>query len=474
MAKQKILLGEWLPDQPGVTGAVTDAVNCYPVTNGYAPFKGESNLSDDAGAELLLTFAGKFANSISLFAGSSSNLYKFSTADLDLDALTTTGYSNIEFWDVTQFGQTMIAANGADKLQAYDLVLGTAFADLDAAAPAAKFVTVVRDFVVAANVSEEENKVYWSDINDETDWTPGAASQADSQVLPDGGNVTGLSGGEFGLVFMERAVYRMSYVGSPFFFQFDAISRSLGCISNGSIVQYGNLTYFLADDGFYVCDGQNLKNIGEEKVNRYFFDVAAKGDLRIKMSSAVDPIRKLAMWCTPLQSGGFGLFVYSIPLNKWSYIETTATSIASVLTATTTLEDLDAYSASLDALVISLDDPQWAGGNLLLAGTSGQKIITFGNSNKAAYISTGDIDTGRSVITLARPIVDGGSGSIAVASRDNLAEQVLFGDSVAADAENRVSLRSGGDYHRLKLTPTGDNWKTAVGMEFDIIKQGER
>jgi hypothetical protein len=474
MAKQKILLGEWLPDQPGVTGAVTDAVNCYPVTNGYAPFKGESNLSDDAGAELLLTFAGKFANSISLFAGSSFNLYKFSTADLDLDALTTTGYSNIEFWDVTQFGQTMIAANGADKLQAYDLVLGTAFADLDAAAPAAKFVTVVRDFVVAANVSDEENKVYWSDINDETDWTPGAASQADSQVLPDGGNVTGLSGGEFGLVFMERAVYRMSYVGSPFFFQFDAISRSLGCISNGSIVQYGNLTYFLADDGFYVCDGQNLKNIGEEKVNRYFFDVAAKGDLRIKMSSAVDPIRKLAMWCTPLQSGGFGLFVYSIPLNKWSYIETTATSIASVLTATTTLEDLDAYSASLDALVISLDDPQWAGGNLLLAGTSGQKIITFGNSNKAAYISTGDIDTGRSVITLARPIVDGGSGSIAVASRDNLAEQVLFGDSVAADAENRVSLRSGGDYHRLKLTPTGDNWKTAVGMEFDIIKQGER
>jgi hypothetical protein len=138
------------------------------------------------------------------------------------------------------------------------------------------------------------------------------------------------------------------------------------------------------------------------------------------------------------------------------------------------LRDLDAYSASLDALVISLDDPQWAGGNLLLAGTSGQKIITFGNSNKAAYISTGDIDTGRSVITLARPIVDGGSGSIAVASRDNLAEQVLFGDSVAADAENRVSLRSGGDYHRLKLTPTGDNWKTAVGMEFDIIKQGER
>jgi hypothetical protein len=180
------------------------------------------------------------------------------------------------------------------------------------------------------------------------------------------------------------------------------------------------------------------------------------------------------MWCTPLQSGGYGLFVYSIPLNRWSYLETTATSIASVLTATTTLEDLDNYSASLDALAVSLDDPQWAGGNLIIAGTSGQKIITFGNSNKTARISTGDIDVGRSTVMLARPIVDGGSGSIAVASRDNLGEQVVFGDLAAADAENRVSLRSNGDYHRLKLVPTGTNWKTAVGMEVDIFPQGDR
>ena len=474
MAKQKILLGEWLPDQPGVVGAVTEVVNCYPVTNGYAPFKGEANLSDEAGAELLLTFAGKFGTSITLFAGSSSNLYKFSASDLDLDPLTTTGYSNIEFWDVTQFGQKIIAANGSDNLQSYDLVTGTQFVDLDAAAPAAKFVTVVRDFVVAANSSGEESTVYWSDINDETDWTPGAASQSDSQLLPDGGSIVGLAGGEYGLVFLERAVYRMSYVGSPFFFQFDAISRSLGCISSGSVCQYGGFTYFLADDGFYVCDGQTLKNIGEEKVNRYFFDIASKIDLRLKMSSAVDPIRKLAMWCTPLQSGNFGIFVYSIPLNRWSYIETTATSIASVLTATTTLEDLDNYSASLDALTVSLDDPQWAGGNLLLAGTSGQRIITFGSTNKQASISSGDIDIGRSTIMLAKPIVDNGSANIAVASRDALTEQVEFGTAVPADAENRVSLRSNGDYHRLSLTPTGPSWKTAVGLEVDFVKQGNR
>jgi hypothetical protein len=51
---------------------------------------------------------------------------------------------------------------------------------------------------------------------------------------------------------------------------------------------------------------------------------------------------------------------------------------------------------------------------------------------------------------------------------------VEFGSNVAADAENRVSIRSNGEYHRLRLTPTGSNWKTAVGIEVDVVKQGDR
>jgi len=273
MATTKLNFGEWLPDQPGVTGAVTDAKNCYPVANGYAPFPSEANYSDDAAQALLITFAGKFGGATTLFAAGATQIYKFDSSDASLDAATTTGYSAVESWDVTQFGAKVILANGADRLQSWTLNSSTNFADLAAAAPRARFVTVVKDFVVAANdPGGDENKVYWSDINDETDWTPGAASQSDSQVIPDGGDITGLAGGEYGLVFLERAIYRMTYSGSPFFFQFDAISRSLGCISNGSIAQYGGLTYFLADDGFYVCDGQSVKQIGAEKINRWFFD----------------------------------------------------------------------------------------------------------------------------------------------------------------------------------------------------------
>jgi hypothetical protein len=471
---QKILFGEWLPDQPGVAGNVTDAKNCYPVSNGYAPVKSEVDYSDAAAQNLLITFAGKFSGATNLFAAGATQVYKFDSNDASLDALTTTGYTAVEGWDVTQFGSKMILANGQDILQSYDLSSSTYVTDLDAAAPRAKYVTVVRDFVVAANDATDSNKVYWSDINDETDWTPGAASQSDFQIVPDGGDITGLAGGEYGLIFLERAIYRMSYTGSPFFFQFDAISRSLGCISNGSIAQYGNLTYFLADDGFYACDGQSTKPIGVEKVNRWFFDNAIPGEIPTGMSATVDPVNKLVIWKFNNTFGGKFLLMYSIDLARWSYAETTATSIAYALTPSATLEQVDNYSASIDALDIPLDSRVFAGGQLLFAGVSGQKIISFSGQPKTATISTGDIDVGRSTIMLAKPIVDNGSANIAVASRDLLTDVVEFGAAVPADAENRVSLRSNGDYHRLSLTPTGPSWKTAVGLEVDFIKQGNR
>jgi hypothetical protein len=471
---QKILFGEWLPDQPGVAGNVTNAKNCYPVSNGYAAFPSEADYSDDAAQNLLITFAGKIGGATNLFAAGATQIYKFDSNDASLDALTTSGYSAVEGWDVTQFGSKMILANGQDKLQSYDLSSSVYVTDLDATAPIAKFVTVVRDFVVAANDGSDTNKVYWSDINDETDWTPGAASQSDFQLIPDGGDITGLAGGEYGLIFLERAIYRMSYSGSPFFFQFDAISRSLGCISNGSIAQYSNLTYFLADDGFYACDGQSVKPIGVEKVNRWFFENVIPGEIPTGMSATVDPVNKLVIWKFNSTFGSNALLIYSIDLGKWSYADTTATSISYVLTPSATLEQVDNYSASIDALQISLDSRVFAGGQLLFAGVSGQKIISFSGQPKTATISTGDIDIGRSTIMLAKPIVDNGSANIAVASRDLLTDLVEFGTAVPADAENRVSLRSNGDYHRISLTPTGPSWKTAVGLEVEFVKQGNR
>lgn len=476
MATTRINFTEWLPDQPGVAGVMTEAKNVYPVANGYSPLPMESDLSTAASENLNNIFAAKKNAVSSLFASGRTKLFKFDASDTSLDDVSKSGGYSTAVDDrtyFTQFGDVVIAANGADKLQGWTLGSSTAFADLDAAAPTARYVTVVRDFVVAANTLTYPNRVYWSDLNDETDWTSGAASQSDTQDIADGGDVMGITGGEFGLVLTERSVVRMSYVGSPFFFQFDTIARGIGCITPNSVAQYASVTFFLSDDGFYSCDGQTVKNIGAEKVDKFFFSDVNLSKLS-EMSVAVDPLKKLVIWN---YTDGFAQkkqLIYNLTLGKWSYATTSANFINNVYTPSTALESLDLYG-TLDSLGVSLDSRQWAGGALLLAGVTGTKAISFTGARKTASLITGDsgLPGARSVVTLARPIIDSGSGSVAIASRVNLDDAINYTTPVAADDENRIGLRSAGRYHRVQTIPSG-LWTFALAVDVDIAPQGSR
>jgi hypothetical protein len=71
-------------------------------------------------------------------------------------------------------------------------------------------------------------------------------------------------------------------------------------------------------------------------------------------------------------------------------------------------------------------------------------------------------------------LVDNGSASVSVASRTLLTQSLSFSNAAAADTDNRVSLRSSGKYHRLRMQPTGDNWQTAMGLDIDVVQQGIR
>jgi len=260
MPTQRIQFKDWLPDQPSILDTVSEANNVIPLAVGYGPFRSAVNYSQDASENLTNVFAVKVDNDVSVFAGGLTKLYKLDSSNLSLANVSkVSGYTGTYRWQFVQFGNYALAANGSEKIQYYNVNSSSLFADLAVAAPVAKYITVVRDFVVGANIGAGTypTRVQWSDINDPTDWTAGAASQSDYQDLPDGGDITGIVGGEFGIVFLEKAIVRMSYIGSPLFFQFDTISRNIGCIEGGSIAQYGGIAYFLSDDGFYSCDGQN-------------------------------------------------------------------------------------------------------------------------------------------------------------------------------------------------------------------------
>ena len=414
-----------------------------------------------------------------------STTFTYSNAGTNITSGADTGTVTFQYvtptnqrWRFTQFGNVLIAANGGNRIQGFNVNSASNFSDLAADAPQSRYVTIIRDFVVSGYVNDSTirpNRVQWSALGDESSWTNSATTQADFQDIPDGGAVVGLTGGEFGLVFMDRSIHRMSYVGSPLVFQFDNISRNQGCYEANSIIQYGGTSFFLSDNGFYACDGQQIIPIGNEKVNRYFFDDVDEGLLPL-MSAAIDPARKLVIWAYASLSSATvdKLLIYNYEIGRWTSGTTTASRVATSSTPSFTLEGLDVFG-NLDTIQTTFDSRIWLGGKMQFAGVKDAKIVTFSGANNTAYIETGDIEVpgATSAITMVKPIVDNGSGNVALVSRRLLNEQVVFGSQTAANSENRVSIRGVGRYHRLQLTPTG-LWKTAVGMDIDLNGLGTR
>ena len=131
--EQRITFGEWLPDQPGMAGALQAAYNVYPQQVGYGPIPSLSDYSNAASENLISITSGKFSGSSYLFAGGGTKLFKYDSATRNLSNVSKVGgYSGLT-WNWAQFGKVLLAANGAEKIQAWTLGTSTAFADLAAA-----------------------------------------------------------------------------------------------------------------------------------------------------------------------------------------------------------------------------------------------------------------------------------------------------------------------------------------------------
>ena len=480
-----------------------------------------------------------FYQSSTFVSGTYSRSGTTVTATITAHGLTTSATYEVDITsgDGTD-GEYVISVTDANTITYTDTNSGTTSGDIrviTSAAPIAKHLTVIRDFVVGAYIEAGTypNRVQWSDVNDPRYWNSDGASLADFQDIEDGGDITGITGGEFGIILMENAIVRMQFVGSPNIFQFDTIARGVGCIEGGSVTQYAGTTYFLGADGFYACDGQQIIRIGAEKVNRYFFSNANIGDID-SISASIDPERNVVIWDYSNTSGGRSLIIYNYQTQKWSEAETDVDYLSTLSSTGATLDGLDdAYNVtagsfvigqyytirtvgttdftligavantvgvlfeatgvgtgdgvaidqaaataglvSLDALSASLDDRIWKGGKFLFGGVRDDRIVVFTGTRATATLTTNDIEFGYNTLaTLVRPSVDNGSADVQIASRRELNDTINFTTAVSADAEGRVGVRSHGRYHRINVTPTGANWTLAIGLDMDYSQAGNR
>ena len=474
--------GEWLPDlAPYENPGCLEALNVLPAIDGYKPLPDITSVSDALDARCQGAAAAQdAAGNVDVFAGDATKLYLLKAQTFS-DASKAGGYTTPvdAQWEFALFGDKFIATNFTDPIQAITLS-GSTFADLITSSlkPKAKHLAVVRDHLVLGNTNDgtdghKPNRVFFSAINDATDFDPSATTLADFQDIPDGGAIEKVVGGvEYGLIFQERSISRMTFVGSPLVFRFDKIDRRRGTPIPGSVVEHGRMVFFISEEGFFYNDGTRSVPIGQNKVDQTFwnqFDIANES----RVTSAIDPINKVCVWAFPGTGNSNGtpnkLFFYDYMNGRWSQGEIDTDIVLRTLNQGFTLDQLDTFG-NLDALAYSLDSRAWTGGEFKLgAFDTSHRLNFFSGSNLAATLETSerDLET-RSKLRGIYPIVDGGTVTASVASRARIMDSVAsFPTAVAVNSTNGMTpFISEGRYHKAQVkVAAGGTWTRAKGVK---------
>lgn len=489
-----IPFGEYLPDLPprDNPGAL-EALNVAPKAIGYGPiptFAAATNAltARCQGAFSVLSLDGLVFN----FAGDATKLYLLNSAGTswtDVSRLAGGAYATdaAGSWSFTQFGNRVIATNGVDVPQSFVCGTSANFIALAGSPPIASKTATVKDFVFLGRVNALQNEVRWSAINDPTDWTVSTTTQSDFQDIPDGGIVMGLVGGESATIFQRYGITRATYIGAEFIFQFDKISRSIGCMAENSIAAWENNSFFLSDNGFYQLVGaEQMIPIGENKVNEFFLsDYDPTNPHRIV--GAIDPTEHRYVVIYPSTGASSGLpnkgLIYHWPTARWSRFEVNLEWIYWAQSQSGyTLETLDTPMPSIDGVPqISFDSSQWSGSGrrLLAAFDSTHKQGVFSGDNMAYTVDTGEFELTpgqRTFVRSARTIIDGGTPSLTPITRNIPEESVMVGTAVPIDSLGKHQLRVNARYMRARVTgATGDNWSFLQGIDnIEAVPVGKR
>ncbi len=323
-------LGEWMPDAQDLKFPnLIEARNVEPVGTVYKSF--------DALNSTGFVVPGGFVRGSGQAQIGGSSYYYVYTDDGIFESLGSTFNARSATFlsvqaDFLQFDDIEIATVGLGASPLYHTIgAASNFATLGSAsgnAPPSMRVGRINKFVFLGNTSTDSTRIVWSGLDNPLSYpTPNSATaiaQQSGEQYMDArlGEVTGFANGDqFGLVFQESGITRLTYVGPPVVFQFDKISDKVGCKFPRSIVQVGNITYFVGTDGFYKTDGVTLQNIGYNKVNRYFLEDFTGAKERVL--GAVNTYKNLIYWAYCNTSDNESLpneiAIFNYAENRFSY-----------------------------------------------------------------------------------------------------------------------------------------------------------
>jgi len=464
-----LTLPAYTPDVPLTTA---DVANMIPTSTGYKPV---GQFSSVTAALTGILGGGGFTGldgTTALLGGTATDLYNYAGG-----AWTSvmSGFS-ASTWQFSQFNNYIIGVNGGAPVQ-YEIAAGSASA-LAGSPPVSDLVATVRDQLFLAGDPDAVNQLSISGYNDPTGWTAGD-NQCLYNYFPSGGKIMGLCGGETGVILQQRSIKLATYNGdSVTWWQFDEISRDIGCMAKGSVAQAGSLVFFLSDQGFCVCDRTSVTPIGTEKVDATFFKSYPRVDIINNIRCSVDPRSTTVHWSMPGTPGR--VWSYNWSLGKWFILETNLKFVFQGFSSNVSLEELDAmFPSGLDLMPYSLDATIFAGGNpMLFIVDSAGRVGTMTGVNMACYIRIPPLELEKGYrVHLRRVRLNGDmvTGTVTLDARARAGDDRGYDVSRPIRDCGDMPVRANGRHIGVRISlPAGADWSYLDGIDLEYETAGRR
>lgn len=195
--------------------------------------------------------------------------------------VSTVGYG-LRQWFLDNWGEFLIGNYSNGPLYYWDPPTVTPATEITAGPlyMTASFVAMPARVVVALGAetggTQDPNLVRWCDVDDYDDWTASATNQAGSYRIPTGSRIVGgIQAQQAAFIWTDYDFWTMAYVGPPFIFSFRRIAS--GCelmAARGAVAVYSDI-YWVADENFYVFDGNNVSVLPCPVWDEFFYNFNA-------------------------------------------------------------------------------------------------------------------------------------------------------------------------------------------------------
>lgn len=477
------------PDSdPNTPGILIDCSNIIPFESGL---KGAPTAVNTAAAVLAAPCTGAVvATQLSgvrrVFAGTLPRLYELA-ANLWVDRTRAAGVytgGTDTRWSFCQFGDTTIASNLADAMQSS--VAGV-FADIATAPKAKLVVSATNNFVIAFNTSDatfgaSPDRWWCCAQADQTNWTPAVTTLATTGrlVAVEGQIQAALTLGDYVIAYKNRAIFLGTFVGSPVVWQWALVpGGEAGVVGQEAVCDIGGAHFFVGNDNFWLFDGTRPLPLGNGVVRQWFLNNSS-ASYRYRTKAIYDRQNNLVrIFFASNASTGLvdSCLVWHVLTKQWGRADVTIQAPLVYISPGVTIDGLNAYAATIDALPnIPVDSQFWIAGGQVpayfdvvnqlvsLTGATGASSFTTSDSGDDDIVS--DIERFRVRYT-QRPTTAIAMGFY----KQNEGDALITGPSNAIN-DGKFDIRQSARFHRIRVDMTSNHKET--GYDVKLKPSGER